>query len=161
MDELQQYIEGEFRQDLDEIAELGDLVAQILPTFSNFFNETSGQWPYEISAPAGRRLAETSSRSSYSYSTNSMIAHMISVTLWGAEGSVLVPAIRADDRLTFKKTTRYSTTRRRRNFGIPSKSPVKPWHASWEWEMAGRILRRAAPKLLQRPRSRRRKRRRH
>ena len=103
MDELQAYIEGEYREDVREIAELSDLVAQVLPAFTKFFHKRSGQWPYEVPVQGDKAGAKKSGKLKFSFSTISMIAHMASVTLWGSRESVLVPAIRSDDRLEFKK----------------------------------------------------------
>ena len=99
MDDLQRYIEGEYQEDISEIDELLSLISQILPTFSTLFVGETGRWPYEVVAEQEDWTSGT--KGTYSYSTNAMIAHMAGVTLWGGNESVLVPAIRSDDRLKF------------------------------------------------------------
>lgn len=86
--ELENYFEGQYRDQKDAIAEIERLTSQVLPVFVKSFDRRQRAWPYQL---VTRQAAEEQLK--FSFSTTTMIMFALSLVTGRIRESRLVPAV--------------------------------------------------------------------
>ncbi len=102
-DELSEYIQGPYLDEVRDIERLKDTGSRVLRVFDRFFLEAERAWPYDLVDGEDARPSK-----SFSFSTNAMIVFALAVATGRIDRSQLVPAVRQAPIATYDDALRES-----------------------------------------------------